>query len=192
MAGRERTSDDGGARADGGSGRDGGSDPDVEIALIAAVAENGVIGADGGMPWNHPADLEQFRETTMGHPVVLGRRTFESIVARLDGPLPGRTSVVLSSGFAADHGDVVVVGGVDEALEVAAEDATERGVSRVFVAGGATVYEQFLPRADRMVLTEVPGRPDGDTYFPEWDRSAWVETKRAQAGELAFVTHERR
>jgi len=167
-------------------------DADIDIALIAAVAENGVIGVDGGMPWHYPADLAHFRETTMDHPVIVGRRTYESIAARLDGPLPGRTNLVLSSGFQADHEDVVVVGGVDEAVEAAAEDAAGRGVDRAFVAGGATVYEVFLPLADRMVITEVPESPDGDTYFPEWDRDEWEEIERERAGDLSFVTYERR
>jgi len=165
-----------------------GGDGDVELVLIAAVAENGVIGDDGGMPWHYPADLAHFKETTMGHPVILGRRTFESIAAQLDGPLPGRTNIVLSRSDPEVPEGVVVV----ESVEAAVEATIEAGVETAYVAGGATVYEQFLPLADRLVLTEVPGEPEGDTRFPEWDSEEWVEVERVEDGELAFVTYERR
>jgi len=166
----------------------GGEDREIELVLIAAIAENGVIGDDGGMPWHYPADLAHFKETTMGHPVVLGRRTFESIAAQLDGPLPGRTNIVLSRSDPEVPEGVVVV----ESVEGAVEAAIEAGAGTAYVAGGATVYEQFLSRADRLVLTEVPEEPDGDTHFPEWDSGEWVEVERDEAGELAFVTYERR
>lgn len=171
------------------AGEDAASEPEaaVELVVIAAVAENGVIGADDGMPWHYPADLAQFKETTMGHPVIMGRTTFESISAQLDGPLPGRTNIVLSGSDPAVPEGVVVVESVDAAVEAAAET----GAETAYVAGGGTVYEQFLPLADRMVLTEVPERPEGETYFPDWDREAWVEVEREETGELAFVTYER-
>ncbi|QPV64773.1 dihydrofolate reductase [Halosimplex litoreum] len=164
----------------------------VEIALIAAVAENRVIGADGEMPWHYPADLAHFKETTTGHPVVMGRVTYESISAQLGGPLPGRTNIVLTrSGVDAPEA-VVQVGSVDAAVEAAEAAAVETDARTAFVAGGATVYEAFLDRADRLVLTEVPGEPAGDTRFPEWDSAAWVEVDREPEGELSFVTYERR
>lgn len=131
----------------------------------------------------------------MGHPVVLGRRTFESIAARLDGPLPGRTNVVLTGGDLgewADHPDVRVAGSVEEALDAAAAAARDLGVEVVYVAGGGTVYEQFLPLAERLVVTEVPESPDGDVLFPEWDDEAWVEVASEREGDLSFVTYERR
>jgi len=170
-----------------------GTDLDVDVVLIAAVAENGVIGHEGEMPWHYPADLAQFRETTMGHPVVLGRRTYESILARLGEPLPGRTSVVLTrSGLDEVPESVAVAGSVEEALRAARRVADERGVGAAYVAGGAAVYEQFLPLADRLRITEVPESPVGDTYFPEFDREEWAEVERESTGELAFVTYERR
>jgi dihydrofolate reductase len=178
----------------------------MEITLIAAVAANGVIGADGGMPWHYPADLQQFKETTMGHPVIVGRRTFESIVDRIDGPLPGRTSVVLTTRgidpAIADldwadadpeetdldpDGDVVVAASVASAVAA----AEETGADVAYVIGGASVYEQFLPRADRLVLTEIDESYEGDTYFPAYDEAAWTETGREERSELAFVTYER-
>ena len=161
---------------------------EVELVVIAAVAENGVIGVDGGMPWHYPADMAHFKETTMGHPVVMGRTTFESIAAQIDGPLPGRTNIVLSGSVPDVPEGVVVV----ESVEAAVAATAETGAERAYVAGGATVYEQFLPLADRLALTEIPEAPDGDTYFPEWDRDEWVEVEREETGELAFVTYERR
>jgi dihydrofolate reductase len=168
----------------------GGRDPDV--VLVAAVAENRVIGADDGMPWHYPADLAHFKRLTTGHPVIVGRRTYESIADRIGGPLPDRTSVVLTTRDPSLPEGAVVANGVDEAVAIAAADAADRGVDAAYVIGGATVYEQFLDRADRMVLTEVPERPEGDTRFPEWDPEAWVERDRETDGDLAFVTYERR
>jgi dihydrofolate reductase len=160
----------------------------VELVVIAAVAENGAIGVDGGMPWHYPADMAHFKEATMGHPVIMGRTTFESIAAQLDGPLPGRTNIVLSGSSPAVPEGVVVAESVERAVAAAAET----GAETAYVAGGATVYEQFLPLADRLVLTEVPERPEGDTYFPEWDSDEWAEVERVAEGDLAFVTYKRR
>jgi dihydrofolate reductase len=164
---------------------------DLTICLVAAVADNGVIGRDGGMPWHHPEDLAHFQETTTGHPVVMGRVTYEGIVEDLGEPLPGRTSVVLTTRDLDLPEGAVAVGSVEAALSVARE-ALAADRSTVYVAGGATVYEQFLPLADRMVLTEVHEQSDGDTYFPEVDWSNWDERTRDDRGDLSFVTYERR
>jgi len=160
-----------------------------EIALIAAVAENGVIGVDGEMPWHLPADLRHFKETTMGHPVVMGRLTYESIAADIGGPLPGRTNIVLSRGSPDLPDDVVVVDSVEAAVD-AAEGAAGEGET-VFVIGGATIYEQFLPRADRLVLTEIHDTYEGDTKFPSWDRSDWIERSREDHDGFSFVEYDR-
>ncbi|MFC5134082.1 MULTISPECIES: dihydrofolate reductase [Haloferacaceae] len=171
---------------------------DVAFVLVAAVAENGVIGSDDGMPWHYPADLAHFKRLTTGHPVVLGRVTYQSIVERLEGPLPDRPNVVLTTREPSDlpaagrgDGNVVVANGVEEAAARARTVAVDLGVEEVYVIGGATVYEAFLPLANRMVLTEIPGSPDGDTYFPEWDRDEFEEVDRETEGDLAFVTYER-
>ena len=163
----------------------------MRLTLIAAVAENGVIGAEGGMPWHYPADLERFKETTMGHPVVVGRRTYESIASRLGGPLPGRTNVVLSrqSDLGLPEG-AVHAPDVEAALSTA-EAALDDDQETVYVAGGAAVYEQLLSEADELHITEIPERPDGDARFPEFD-AEWVEVDRETAGELSFVTYRRR
>ncbi|WP_255196413.1 dihydrofolate reductase [Halorarius litoreus] len=157
------------------------------ITLVAAVAENGVIGSEGEMPWYYPEDMKHFKETTMGHPVVMGRTTYESIVARLGEPLPGRLNVVLSSQDLDLPEGAVHAASIEEALALAAEEDDE-----VFVVGGATVYEQLLDRADRLVLTEIHESHEGDTHFPEWDREAWVELERDDREALSFVTYKRR
>ncbi|MFC7137024.1 dihydrofolate reductase [Halobaculum litoreum] len=164
----------------------------LRVALVAAVAANGVIGADGGMPWHFPADLRRFKETTTGHPVVMGRRTYESIAADLGGPLPDRTNVVLSRSAPDLPDDVVVADSVADALAAAERTAEALGVDTVYVIGGETVYEQFLAVADRLVLTEVHEAYDGDTEFPAFDADAWVETEREARDEFDFVTYDRR
>lgn len=163
----------------------------MELTLIAAVAENGVIGRDGAMPWYFPEDLEQFKQRTLGNPVIVGRVTYESIVDRIGGPLPGRTNIVLTRHpERVDTSDpaVRVATTTDEAIQLAREEGSERA----FVAGGASLYEQFLPIADRLVLTEIYESFEGDTKFPEWERDNWQETEREPREELAFVTYERR
>lgn len=170
----------------------------MEVVVVAAVAENGVIGADGEMPWHYPADLEHFKETTTGHPVIVGRRTYEAIVDALGGPLPGRTNVVLSTRDLDLPAGAVRADSVDAALSIAREaagsDESEDGTGSgaTYVVGGARVYEQFLPLADRMLLTEIPERPDGDTHFPEWDSERWREVDRERRGDVVVVTYERR
>lgn len=158
---------------------------DTEIVLVAAVAANGVIGRDGGMPWHHPEDLRHFKQLTTGHPVVMGRRTYESIVDGLGGPLPDRTNVVLSrSGLDLPDG-AVHAGSVEHAIELAtACDPT------VYVVGGGMVYEAFLPRADRLVLTELDAAHPGDTRFPEFGNE-WIEVERERHDAFDFVTYER-
>ena len=166
---------------------------DPPLALIAAVAANGVIGDDGEMPWHLPEDLQHFKETTMGNPVIMGRRTYESIAARIDGPLPGRHNIVLSRSEPDLHEGVVVVDSIDAAVaEANAVCELDDNADRVFVIGGATVYEQFLDRADELVLTELDDAYTGDTEFPEWDDSEWQEVDRDDRDGFAFVTYRRR
>jgi dihydrofolate reductase len=159
------------------------------LVLIAAVAENGVIGAEGGMPWHYPADLRHFKATTTGHPVIMGRRTYDSIIDGLGHPLPDRTTVVLSRQQLELPAGVMLADSVADAIAAA---RAAPGGSTVYVGGGASVYEQCLADADRLVITEVPGRPDGDTYFPEIDSRRWTELSRRSEGELAFVRYGRR
>lgn len=159
---------------------------DPRLTLVAAVADNGVIGADGDIPWRIPADFAHFKALTLGHVLLMGRATYASIGR----PLPGRTTVVLTRdpNWAADG--VLVARDLEEGLRQAAAAGGE-----VFVVGGATVYAEALPRADAQVLTEVHLSPAGDTHYPEFDRSQWVETRREPHLEAEipyeFVWYER-
>ncbi|SDY20129.1 dihydrofolate reductase [Halobellus clavatus] len=167
------------------------SPTDIDIVLIAAVAANRVIGRDGEMPWHLPADLKHFKQTTTDHPVILGRKTYETVVAGLGEPFPERTSVVLTSQSLDLPESAVVANSIEEALELARDDAAERGVDTVYVAGGGRIYEQFLQRASRLVLTEINEAHDGDTRFPAWDDAAWTEVERDERDGFDFVTYER-
>ncbi|AFZ74483.1 dihydrofolate reductase [Natronobacterium gregoryi] len=165
---------------------------DLELVGIAAVADNGVIGVDGEMPWHLPEDLQHFKETTMDHPVIMGRVTYEGILEALGEPLPGRTTIVLTSQDLETPENAVVANDLEDALEKAKTAARERhDADRVFVAGGATVYEQFLLALDRLIVTEIHDDPDGDARFPEWDRDAFREATRDDRDGFAFVEYER-
>jgi dihydrofolate reductase len=159
----------------------------MRLVMIAAVAANGVIGADGEMPWHYPADLDHFRETTTGHPVVLGRRTFEAVKDRLGGPLPDRHNVVLTSDPAQFDAEVTAV----DSRAAAVEAAAATGASTAYVAGGASVYETFLPVADELLLTELRESATGDATFPavDWDR--WTETERDAHEAFDIVRYRR-
>jgi dihydrofolate reductase len=138
------------------------------LTLIAAVSDNGVIGREGDLPWRLSADLKRFKQLTMGKPVILGRKTYQSIGR----PLPGRTMIVLSrsADAAAFPSQVRLAGTLDEALRYAeeADDAAE-----AMVIGGAAVYAEALPRAERMHLTHVHAQVEGDVFFPAFNASAW-------------------
>ena len=135
------------------------------ISPIAACALDMTIGQDNDLPWYLPADLRFFKRTTVGKPVILGRRTFES----LDGPLGGRTNIVLSRRADYAPAGATVAGSIDEALEI----ATTHEPDEVMILGGARVYEEFLPISDRMYLTVVHARFAGDTFFPAFDIDQW-------------------
>ena len=167
---------------------------DLELVGIVAVAENGIIGRDGEMPWHIPEDLAHFKRQTTGHPIIMGRITYESILEALGKPLPDRTSIVLTSRSLETPDNAIVASSLTEAVVAAERAAAERhgGTKRAFVAGGATVYEQFLPALDRLVVTEVQDRPDGDTSFPTWDRTAWTTVERDEHDGFAFIEYVRR
>ena len=145
----------------------------MKISMIAAMAKNRVIGKDNGMPWNLPDDLKRFRELTAGHPVILGRKTFESILAILGKPLPKRTSIVISRSRApeslAQWGESVRWA---QSLEAAIEQArllVPPGGTEVFILGGAEIYRLALPQANRIYLTEIEAEIEGDATFPEFE-----------------------
>ena len=162
----------------------------MRVVLVAAVADNGVIGVDGEMPWHYPEDLRRFEELTTGHPVIMGRRTYESIADRLGGPLPDRTTIVLSRRENLDLPEGAVHAESVEAALDAAGEALDLDEATVYVAGGETVYEQFLDRADELRITEIPEAPVGDAHFPAIGE-AWTEVDRETHDDLAFVTYRR-
>lgn len=156
------------------------------VYLVAAVAANGVIGEGGKLPWRIPEDLRHFKSLTLGHPVIMGRKTWES----LGRPLPGRENIVVTrtAGFAAPGAHVAA--SLDAALALCA------GEPVAFVIGGGEIYAAALPLADGMVLTEIGRDFPGDARFPDFDRSAWRETQRKpQTGDdglpFDFVLYER-
>ena len=162
----------------------------MRIALIAAVADNGVIGRKGGMPWHLPADLRQFRRLTMGHHLIIGRRTWQSIGK----PLKGRTILVLSRRETLEPPGAEPCPSLDTALAT----AEAAGDEEAFVAGGAEIYRLALPRADRLYLTRVHARPAGDVHFPTFDADRWqlIESWSRQPDErnlhqLSFETYDR-
>jgi dihydrofolate reductase len=154
----------------------------ARITLVAAVADNGVIGAAGGIPWRIPEDFAHFKRVTLGHTLVMGRATYESIGR----PLPGRTTIVLTRDPAWTADDALVAASLEEALAIADDLPGE-----VMVAGGAAVYAAALPLADAQILTEIHLCPEGDTAYPAWDRSEWVEVRREPGPGLEWVWWER-
>jgi len=161
-----------------------------EIVLIAAVAEeNRVIGRDLDLPWHLPEDLKRFKRLTTGYPLVLGRKTFQSIVHQFGGPLPDRRMIVLTrNGLENDYDGVETYSSLDAALEAV------DGEDTVFIGGGEDIYRQFLPHADRLELTLVEGEYEGDTYFPEFEHLIGDVFETVDVDErdgYRFVTYER-
>lgn len=146
----------------------------LSLSFVVAMAENGCIGKAGDLPWHIPQDLRRFKRLTMGHAVLMGRITYESIVARLGGPLPGRESIVLSRS------------GVS--LDVALKGRT----GEIFVIGGAQIYALTLPLATKMYLTRIHKAVEGDAFFPHFEENAWEEIEREDYPEFSFVTLVRR
>ena len=159
----------------------------VEIVLIAAVADNGVIGQGGGMPWRLSSDLQHFRRLTMDKPVVMGRKTYLSIGK----PLDGRTTIVASRDPSLAIPGALVAPSLAHALAAARGDALRRAASEIVIAGGAEIYAQAMALADRLEITHVHARPDGDTLFPRIDPAIWREVDRkeppGQSAEPAFT-----
>lgn len=150
--------------------------------IVAAVGRNGVIGVDGRLPWRISDDLARFKQLTMGHALVMGRATFESIGR----PLPGRSTIVLTRQPDWSHDGVEVADSLEQALALAAGRGQD-----VFIAGGAAVYRSALDVADGMELTEVEAEPEGDTWFPQVDWSQWREVRRDSRDGFSFVSYQR-
>jgi dihydrofolate reductase len=152
----------------------------TNVTMIAAVGRNGVIGDGLTMPWHISEDLKYFKRTTMGHPMVMGRRTFDSM-----GVLPGRRFIVITRQPEWRHADVEAAHSLAEALALAGP------ADEVFVIGGGEIYREAMPYAARLLITEVDQSPEGSVTFPEIDRDEWVETARVEHVGYSWVTYER-
>lgn len=153
----------------------------VKLSLIVAVAENGVIGKDNDLPWKISSDLKYFKEKTMGKPIIMGRKTFQSIGR----PLPGRPNIVITRDATFAPDGVITALSLEMALDVAKNLALAKGGDEVMVIGGAQIYELCLPDADRVYLTRVHGDVEGDAAFPDLNSDDWLEgvSERHSAGE---------
>ena len=167
----------------------------VAIVQLAAVADNGVIGREGRLPWRLPSDMAHFRARTMGKPVVMGRKTYRSIGK----PLAGRTTIVVSRDSTFSAAGVLVAPGIEAALTAARGDALRRGAAEIMVAGGAELYVQTIRMADRLVISHVNLQAKGDTRFPPIDPAVWKEVERTlhepgpqDEASFTVVVYERR
>lgn len=165
------------------------------IVFVVAVAENGVIGLDNGIPWRLKSDMLRFKAITMGKPVVMGRKTFES----LRRPLPGRTNIVVTRNASFQAPGAVASTSFARAREIAVGDAERRGAREIAVIGGAEIYKQWIGIADRLEITEVHAQPNGDTYFTVIDPAVWKEISRVRhaasgddSTDFSYVTYCRR
>src|SRR6266481_3725034 len=166
-----------------------------EIVLVVAVADNGVIGSRGALPWRLKSDIQRFKAITTGRPVVMGRKTFVSIGR----PLPGRTNIVVTRDAAFRSPGAVVTNSFADARAVARGDALRRFATEIAVIGGAEIYAQWMNCADRLEITEVHARPEGDTRFAAIDASIWEEVARERhpagkddSADFSYVTYRRR
>lgn len=167
------------------------------LSMISALGRNRIIGKDNEMPWHLPADLQRFKQTTMSCPIIMGRKTYDSIGR----PLPGRLNIVLSRDDALQIQGCTVVNSIDEALSIAKQNAIEDETNlnqEIFITGGSYLYKHFLEQADRLYLTLIDEDFDGDTYFPDYTQYQWKETERSdfQADDknshaYSFITLDR-
>jgi len=178
----------------------------MTISLISAMAHDRVIGIKNRLPWKLPADMKWFREQTMGKPIVMGRKTFESFGAK---PLPGRTNIIITRDIAYKADNCLVVHSIDDALKVAtpvdnsaaSSDvnlSTDSKTNEIMIIGGASFYQQMLPLTHRMYLTEIHETFQGDSWFPEYNQADWHEIKRIDCTadeknryDYSFVIYER-
>jgi dihydrofolate reductase len=167
----------------------------MQIVMIAAVADNGVIGASGGIPWRLKTDQQRLKMLTLGKPIVMGRKTFMS----LKRPLPGRTNIVVTRDADFRSPGAVVTSSFANAQAIAIGDALRRSVDEIAVIGGAEIYAQWMDIADRLEITEVHIRPEGDTYLAAIDFARWQEVARVRnpagpddSADFSYVTYVRR
>lgn len=167
----------------------------MDIVLVAAIGENNAIGIDGKLPWHISSDLKHFRALTLNKPIIMGRKTFESIGK----PLDQRTNIVVSRNLARIGAGVVIATSIDAALAVARSDAEKRGAKEIMVIGGGDIFSALMPRAERLEITHVHASPDGDSFFPpidpqEWERrsSREIAAGPKDSASFALATYVRR
>jgi len=153
------------------------------ISLVVAAADNNVIGRDNAMPWHIPEDFKHFKTVTMGKPCIMGRKTFESILAQLGKPLPGRVNIIVSRKNY-QHGGALTCKDLDEAID----QAIKTGTDEICIIGGAQIYAQAIERADKIHLTRVHQSPEGDAFFPVLG-TEWVEKTRDDHAGFSFITY---
>lgn len=156
----------------------------MQVIIIAAVAENNVIGKDNKIPWHYKEDFQHFKALTSSHVVVMGRKTYESIGK----PLPNRTNIVVSRNKELQIHGCIIAASLAEAIHT----AKQNNAQKCFIIGGSSLYAEALPIADQLELTYVHKAVDGDTYFPTWDKNEWKETQRQDFQEFSFVTYTRK
>ena len=147
------------------------------LAIVVARAANGVIGRDGDLPWRLKSDLALFKANTLGKPIIMGRKTWDSLPRK---PLPGRTNIVLSRDQSFEPGGAIACETWMEAVQIAKEQASDDGAEEVCVIGGRALFELALPKAKRLYLTEVAAEVYGDVAFPAFDESAWTQVRREE------------
>jgi len=150
-------------------------EPRIDIVLLAAVADNGIIGRDNGLPFRQSSDLKRFKQLSMGKPLVMGRKTYLSIGK----PLPGRTNIVVTRDPSFNAVGIVTAMSLDAAMTVARGDAFRRGADAIVVIGGTDIFKQTMPLADRLEITHVHARPEGDVSFPPIEETHWRATDRS-------------
>jgi dihydrofolate reductase len=158
----------------------------AKVTIVLAVSRNGVIGRAGRLPWRMPSDLKHFRSTTLGKPVIMGRKTFQSIGR----PLDGRTNIVVSRDASFAAAGVIVTTSLEDAITKARAVAAETNVDEIIIAGGAQIYAEALPLADRILLNRIDADVDGDAHFPDPDPAQWREVSRTELPRRTGDDHD--
>ena len=158
----------------------------MRLAVICAMSRNGVIGRDNGLPWNLPGDLKHFKETTLGCPIIMGRKTWDSIGR----PLPGRTNIIVTRRGEVESDGIKIADSLKNALDLAKSCLTTAGGNEIFVIGGAQIYKEAFPLANRLYLTRVNSFVDGDIYLEGFDEADWIEISNKSFNALSSEGHD--
>ena len=158
----------------------------MRLAVICAMSRNGVIGKDNELPWNLPGDLKHFKETTLGCPIIMGRKTWDSIGR----PLPGRTNIIVTRRGEVESDGIKIVDSFKSALDLAKSCLTAARDNEIFVIGGAQIYKEAFPLANRLYLTRVNSFVDGDTYLEGFDEADWIEISNKSFKALSSEDHD--